>query len=437
VAERIAVVAGSSYRRTLLADALAECGLPSVQLSPADPPIRARAVILDLTEGTPELAEHAVRRIQAMGGPVLVVGGAGDLSALEAGVRAGASDLAVEPDPAELCTRLRLMVRARATGPQASGPRTERTGSSRTRVLVIEDDRDARDLLCELLSEENDVLGAGSAEEGLQRAVRDAPDVILMDLFLPGMNGFEAARALQEDPRTASIPVLFLSADADEKTRVQGLELGAADFVVKPFSSVELLARVDKALRAARQGEHLRALAETDALTGLPNFRALLARLDEEIKRAERYQHPVSVVMVDLDNLKAINDRLGHAAGNRAIIALGQAIGAQLRETDFAARYGGDEFVLVLPHAVSAQAAGLAERLRTSMRNIRLDAEGTSIRGSFGVASLRLGTGASPDQLLRAADAALYRAKREGRDRIRIAEPEEAPQRQAEAAWRG
>jgi len=437
VAERIAVVAGSSFRRTLLADALAECGLPSVKLAPDDPIVRARAVILDLTAGTPELAEHAVRRSATMG-PVLVVGTGADLSALEAGVRAGATDLAVDPAPAELAMRLRLLARARSIGVQQGASIASRPAGGRTRVLVVEDDRDTRELLCELLSEEHEVFGAPDAEEGLERARREAPDVILMDLFLPGMNGFEAARALQEDSRTATIPVLFLSAEADEKARVQGLELGAADFVVKPFSSVELLARVDKALRAAKQGEHLRALAETDALTGLPNFRALLARLDEEIKRAERYHHPLSTVMLDLDDLKGINDRLGHAAGNRAIISLGQAIAAQLRETDFAARYGGDEFVLVLPHAVSAQAAGLAERLRTAMRSIRLDEEGTTIRGSFGVASLRAGIGATPDQLLRAADAALYRAKREGRDRIRIAEPDDLPQqRPAEAAWRG
>ncbi|HEY0839289.1 MAG TPA: diguanylate cyclase [Vulgatibacter sp.] len=431
--ERIAVVAGSPFRRTALADALAELGLPTLKMEPGDQPVAAREVILDLSEATPEQAEHAVRRCATMG-PVIVVGGRADIAALEAGVRAGAFDLAIDPDPAELGTRLRLAARRQGAGGQASAlPSRVRTG--RTRVLVVEDDRDARELLCDLLADEHEVLGAADAEEGLERARRDAPDVILMDLYLPGMDGFAAARALQEDSRTAAIPVLFLSAEADEKTRVQGLQLGAADFVVKPFSAVELLARVDKALRAARQGEHLRALAETDALTGLPNFRALLARLDEEIKRADRYRHPLSLVMVDLDTLKAINDRLGHAGGNRAIIALGQAITSQLRETDFAARYGGDEFVLVLPHAVSAQAAGLAERLRHAMRSILLDPEGTAIRGSFGVASFRPGTGTSPDGLLRAADTALYRAKREGRDRVRIAEEEDAPRHDAGAVW--
>jgi len=439
VEDRIAVFAGSSFRRTVLAEALAECGLPAVKVAPGDPPPLARAVILDLTAATPEAADHAVRRSLNVG-PVLVVGTAADLEALEAGVRAGAADLAVNPDPRELETRVRLMLlgQDRPVGRHAGASAPTRQGAGRTRVLVIEDDRDTRELLAELLGEEHEVMGAADAESGLERARREAPDVILMDVFLPGMNGFDAARALLENPHTASIPLLFLSAEADEKARVQGLELGAADFVVKPFSSKELLARVDKALRAAKQGEHLRALAETDALTGLPNFRALLARLDEEIKRAERYLHPLSVVMVDLDDLKAINDRFGHATGNRAITALGQAIAAQLRETDFASRYGGDEFVLLLPHAVSAQATGLAERLRAAMREIRVDGSDLPIRGSFGVASLRAGHLVTPDQLLRAADAALYRAKREGRDRIRVAEPEDLPQqRPVEAAWRG
>lgn len=289
----------------------------------------------------------------------------------------------------------------------------------RPRILVVEDDDDARGLLCELLAEGHEVLAAADAEDGLAKAERELPDAILLDLFLPGMNGFEALQALQANRQTASIPVLFLSAEADERSRVRGLELGAADFVVKPFSAGELLARVERTLRASRQGAHLRALAETDALTGLPNYRALLARLEEEIKRAERYRHPLSVVMLDLDDLKTINDRLGHAAGNAAIVSLGNAIRAQLRESDFAARYGGDEFVLVLPHANAAQARELAERLRRSMRSLRID-DGTSVRGSFGVASLTQDviTRDTVDAVLRAADAALYRAKREGRDRV-------------------
>ncbi|AKU90363.1 GAF domain/GGDEF domain protein [Vulgatibacter incomptus] len=356
-------------------------------------------------------------------GPVLAIGS--ELPTLEAAVLAGAHDFAIDPDGDELLARLRLLAPApvdplchRPAGRLPPGPLL----GSRARILVVEDDADVRGLLRDLLGDAHDTLEAESAETGVELARREVPDAILLDVFLPGMDGFAALRLLQEDPATASIPVLFLSAETDDRARVRGLEQGAADFVVKPFSTAELLARVDKALRAARQGEHLRALAETDALTGLPNFRALLARLEEEVKRAHRYQHPLSAVMVDLDDLKTINDRLGHAAGNRAIVALAQTISAELRETDFAARYGGDEFVLLLPHAVAEQAWRFAERLRRDMSGVRIS-EDMPLRGSFGVASLERTPEGSAEALLRAADAALYRAKREGRNRVCVEPP--------------
>lgn len=429
----VVVVSNSEDRKEALIRSLRGAGWAALPTIDQLPPDRAAAVVLDLHGELAQSTERTVRRFAVLG-PTLVVGEADDLPLLEEAIGAGAADLAVSPTPEELGARIRLLV-ARAQRqekgrsdpapqwPASQWPASRWPASGRTKILVVEDDDDARQLLCEILAEAHEVSSASTAETGLERAFDQRPDLVLLDLFLPGMNGFQALELLQGDPRTASIPVLFLSAEADDRLRVRGLELGAADFVVKPYSAVELLARVERTLRAAKQGEHLRALAETDALTGLPNYRALLARLEEEVKRAERYRHPLSLVMLDLDGLKAINDELGHAAGNAAIVALGQAVAAQLRETDFAARYGGDEFVVLLPHASAAQAAELAERLRRAMRMIRFNGY-SSLRGSFGVASLEspiFEAEAAPDQLLRAADAALYRAKREGRDRVCVA----------------
>ena len=135
--------------------------------------------------------------------------------------------------------------------------------------------------------------------------------------------------------------------------------------------------------------------------------------------------------MIDMDNLKPINDRLGHAEGNRAIIALAEAVTAQLRETDFAARYGGDEFVVVLPHTSSGEARALAERLRRAIRKVDVGGGTTPLRASLGVAALAAGVEASADTLLHAADAALYRAKRTGRDRVCVAGEEDAQQEAA------
>lgn len=293
--------------------------------------------------------------------------------------------------------------------------------ADRPRVLVVEDDADVRQLLVDLLDDEHEVLEAADGVEGVKAAREELPDVVLMDLFLPRLDGFGALEEIKRDPRTTEIPVIFLSAERDEAARVRALEIGAADFVVKPFSAVELRARITRTLRAAQQQEQLRAIAQTDALTGLPNFRAFRTRLEEELKRARRYHTPLAAVMIDLDNLKPINDQLGHAAGNRAIVALAEAVTEQLRETDFAARYGGDEFVVLLPHTSSAEARALAERLRRSIRRVAVEDTRMPLRASLGVAALAAGTEASADALIRAADAALYRAKRTGRDRVCVA----------------
>ncbi|MFL5446811.1 MAG: diguanylate cyclase, partial [Myxococcales bacterium] len=258
----------------------------------------------------------------------------------------------------------------------------------------------------------------------VKRAKELLPDLVLLDLFLPGLDGFDALTGLRRDAKTAEVPVIFLSAQGDAETKSQGLSLGAADYLAKPFSAQELMARVDRTLRLTAQKEHFRALAQTDGLTGLPNFRSFHARLEEEVARGDRYSHPLACAMVDLDGLKQINDRLGHAAGNRAILALADAVREELRDTDFAARYGGDEFVVLLPQT-NAQAAGLfAERLRRRLLAVSEQA-GLPVRASIGVAALTPDEVAASDaaeDLLRRADEQLYKAKRSGRDRVEIAQ---------------
>ena len=293
-------------------------------------------------------------------------------------------------------------------------------------ILVVEDDEDARIVLTELLRPRYDVDAVGDGETALKRAAELNPDLVLLDLFLPGMDGFGALTGLRRNSRTADTPVIFLSAQGDAETKSQGLSLGAADYLAKPFSEQELMARVDRTLKLTAQKEHFRALAQTDGLTGLPNFRSFHARLEEEVARAHRYGHPLACAMVDLDGLKAINDRLGHAAGNRAIMALADAVREELRDTDFAARYGGDEFVVLLPQTNEAQGAQFAERLRRRLVSASADA-GLPVRGSIGVAAVNadeLDSADAAEDLLRRADEALYRAKRSGRDRVEVAHTE-------------
>ncbi|RKI01985.1 diguanylate cyclase [Corallococcus sp. AB004] len=296
--------------------------------------------------------------------------------------------------------------------------------SERALLLIIEDDIGVREGLMDLLAPRFDVLAASDADAGVELAREHRPDLVLLDRFLPSGDGLAVLETLQGDVRTEMVPVIFLTGDADEATLERCLEMGAVDFIHKPASSRELLARIDRAVRQSEQQRKLQVLAQTDALTGLANFRALSVRLEDEFKRALRYGYAMSVVVIDLDHLKAINDGMGHDVGNRAILALATLMQGNLRESDFAARFGGDEFVVLLPHQTSHEAAVFAERLRTELRGVNVQ-RGDGRPAPFGL-SISVGvadhTSDSPrestEALLKAADAALYEAKREGRDRV-------------------
>ncbi|HET9594667.1 MAG TPA: diguanylate cyclase, partial [Anaeromyxobacteraceae bacterium] len=307
-------------------------------------------------------------------------------------------------------------------------PRT--AAEPRAQVLVVDDDPDAREALSMMLGDDYDVALAADGREAVDLALAAPPDVVLMDLFMPRMDGLAALDALRQESATADVPVILISARGDEIVRSRSLDLGAVDFLQKPFSGRELKARIERTLRLTRRETQLQALAWTDALTGLANVRAFRARLDEEVKRAHRYRTPLACVMVDMDNLKPINDALGHGAGDAAIGAVADVLRHDLRETDFAARYGGDEFVLLLPHTSALEARVFAERVCARLRASTVEVRGHAVplQASFGIAAL--GDEPLPEAgelLVRRADAALYAAKREGRSRV-AAHPSAQPE---------
>jgi len=291
-------------------------------------------------------------------------------------------------------------------------------------VLVVEDDPAAREALCLMLQDSYDMRMAADGQEGVEEAQAGRPDLVLMDLFMPRMDGFAALEAFRADALTADIPIIIISARADDTTRSRALDLGAVDFLQKPLSERELRARIERTLRVTRRETQLQELARTDPLTGLSNVRAFRARLADEAKRARRYRTPLTCVMADMDHLKPINDQLGHAAGDQAIAAVAEVIHRELRETDFGARYGGDEFVVLLPHTSAVEGRIFAERVCARLRDASVEAKGRRmpILASFGVASLPDDTGeADPgDVLVRRADAALYAAKHAGRGQVAV-----------------
>ncbi len=293
--------------------------------------------------------------------------------------------------------------------------------SGRPRVLVVDDEPDAREALAAVLEGAYQVATARDGEEGVRVARAEPPDLVLMDVVMPRLDGLSALEVLRNDPRTAEIPVILVSARSDDLTKVKALGLGAVDYLQKPFSERELLARMERTLRLTQRHLQLREMAQTDTLTGLANLRAFRARLEEEVKRARRYHTPLTCVMADMDDLKPVNDELGHAAGDRAIAAVADVIREELRETDFGARYGGDEFVVLLPHTTGAEGRIFAERVCSRLQQSALEAAGRRVPlgASFGVAELPGEAGEEVgDMLVRRADEALYAAKRAGRGRV-------------------
>jgi len=240
--------------------------------------------------------------------------------------------------------------------------------------------------------------------------------LVLLDVALPDGDGFRVARELTSDRRTARTPILFLSGATDLPSRVRDLHGVEADFLRKPYALDELLARVEHALERGESNRRLNRTARIDELTGLGNLRLFQERMAIEASRIERYGTVLSIVVIDVDALKAINDRHGHSMGSAVLKAIGGALAAQMRDTDMAARYGGDEFVAVLPHTELAEAGAFADRLIGSIRRLR--PAGLPVSVSVGVASFDAHADGYVQQVFERADAAAYRAKRLGGDRV-------------------
>lgn len=288
------------------------------------------------------------------------------------------------------------------------------------KLLIIDDSPDALEVAkARLAKEDLNILCAENGTTGLAIARREQPDLILLDLEMPDISGFDVCRELKTDPELCMIPVLFLSGSTTPEDKVKGLDLGAVDYVTKPFDAFELCARVRAALRTKHLQDLLIEHAHIDPLTGLPNRRALLERLQREWASIQRHGGRLSFVMADVDHFKRINDAYGHHIGDQLLQEVARAIAGQCRELDLPARYGGEEFAMVIPHEAAAGAACLAERCRQEIEKIRVivNNETVTTTASFGVADTT--DVASPEALVKRADEAMYLAKSEGRNQVR------------------
>jgi len=291
------------------------------------------------------------------------------------------------------------------------------------KVLIIDDSPEAlRIAEAHLQREGLQVVCANSGRVGLDAVKRERPDLVLLDVEMPDMSGFEVCRALKREAELCMIPVIFLTASDSPADRVRGLDIGAVDYVAKPFDAVELRARVRAALRSKHLQDLLITYAHIDPLTGLGNRRALMERMQQEWSRIERHGGGLAFVMADIDHFKQINDTYGHNIGDRMLCAVAEVLLLECRGSDFPARYGGEEFAILVPEATAETAGQLAERCRQGIGEIALRAGDATITttASFGVADL---DGAeSGEELVQAADRALYEAKARGRNRVKLAD---------------
>ncbi len=302
-------------------------------------------------------------------------------------------------------------------------------------ILIVDDDRlNVRVLREELGHEPYRFLEAYDGA-GALTVVRDGnPDLVLMDVEMPGLGGVEVCRILKGNlGQFGFVPVILMTARGPSG-KVEGLELGADDYLVKPIEAAELRARVKSMLRlkvsndrlqeANRQLAQLNArleeLSQTDALTGLHNRYYFDRRIEHEVERARRYGSPLAVVMIDIDHFKRVNDGHGHPFGDLVLRGVAQALKRVLRNVDSLARYGGEEFVAVLPETPRSEALAVAERLRQAVEAERFESGGqrVPVTISLGVASGPPPVVENPHEILKLADEALYRAKESGRNRV-------------------
>lgn len=287
------------------------------------------------------------------------------------------------------------------------------------KILIIDDNPDALDVARTRLAKERvDISCADGGAAGLEAARHEKPDLILLDLDMPDISGFDVCRILKADPDFRMIPILFLSGSGTAEDKVRGLDLGAMDYITKPFDAFELRARVRAALRTKQLQDLLNENAHLDPLTGLPNRRALMERLQQEWARMKRLGGPLSFIMVDLDHFKKVNDTYGHNVGDRLLQETSKALAQECRKTDLPARYGGEEFAILVPDEPVSSAVHLAERCRQAVEKVFLTAHGATVRAttSFGVADAP--GPSSAEALVERADEALYQAKEAGRNRV-------------------
>lgn len=287
------------------------------------------------------------------------------------------------------------------------------------KILVVDDENLIRQLMSALLSPFGEVSVVESGAEALEHAEKYNPDLIVLDVQMPEMDGYEVCKRLKANEKTASIPVVFLTANSTNEDEERGLEIGATDFIRKPISPQIVRTRAENILKLQAATRQLELLASTDPLTGAYNRRHFMETGSNELLRSNRYQHPFTVLMLDIDHFKAVNDTHGHSIGDEALIETVRVIEETLRAEDTLGRIGGEEFAVLLPETSVARANLLAERIRVAIGKIVIETPTVPLTFTMSIGMTEgLGGDETLDDILKRADDGLYKAKEDGRNQV-------------------
>jgi diguanylate cyclase (GGDEF)-like protein len=293
----------------------------------------------------------------------------------------------------------------------------------RATILIVDDEPINIEVLAGILESDYEVVFATDGAQALELAETARPDLVLLDVVMPGMDGYEVCTRLKRNADTAGIPVIFATALGDRDAETRGLELGAVDYVTKPINPPTVRVRVRNHVELKRTRDEMLWLATTDGLTGLANRRRFDDRLDGECRRLQRSRSHLSLIFLDVDHFKAFNDTYGHPAGDGCLRLIGTVLAAAMRRsTDLAARYGGEEFTCILPDTDAPGAVAVAQHIATEIARLAVPHTRSSVAphvtASLGVFTVPAPAQITAAQLVRAADQCLYRAKGEGRARV-------------------
>ncbi len=305
-----------------------------------------------------------------------------------------------------------------------SGENVNESGAGeRPRILVVDDIPANIKSLNAILAEDYNVIFATDWRKGLELAAHKSPDIILLDIMMPDMDGYEICRRLKSDAHTREIPVIFITALNSEADEEKGLAIGAADYITKPFRPAVVRLRVRNHLQLKLQRDRLEALTMTDGMTEIANRRRFDQHLEEEWRRCARTGIPLSAIMLDIDHFKTFNDNYGHTAGDECIRKVAQALAAiPTRAGDLVARYGGEEFACLLPGTDREGAITIAGRLLDAVNGLEIPHAWSNVTGnvsiSAGVGVVIPSRDGEPGGLMKLADEMLYAAKNAGRNRV-------------------